>query len=241
MGGDLSPSRLLLAYRSGLFPWTVKPVTWWSPDPRGVLELDGFHVSHSLAKVLRKGRFQITRDQAFEAVMAGCAAPGPGRRGTCDTPEFIAAYTELHRRGQAHSLECWLDGDLAGGVYGVAVGGLFAVNPCPSRRERLQSGPFPSGSPPARARVRSVRCSDAHPHYQPARRGDHRAGGLLAPPGDGGGDGRSMGPVSGRPETSLDPGAPGRARLCPPLATPYNFVFPSRLSPSDRLPPWPKL
>jgi leucyl/phenylalanyl-tRNA--protein transferase len=126
VGGDLSPRRLLLAYRSGLFPWTVKPVTWWSPDPRGILELDGFHVSHSLAKVLRRGRFQITRDQAFEAVMAGCAAPAPGRRGTWITSEFIAAYTELHRLGQAHSLECWIDGDLAGGVYGVAAGGLFA-------------------------------------------------------------------------------------------------------------------
>ena len=126
VGGDLSAARLLLAYRSGLFPWTAKPVTWWSPDPRGVLELDGFHVSHSLAKVLRRGRFEITTDRAFEEVMAGCAAPAPGRRTTWITPEFVTAYTELHRQGQAHSLECWHEGKLAGGVYGVAAGGLFA-------------------------------------------------------------------------------------------------------------------
>jgi len=126
VGGDLSPPRLLLAYRSGLFPWTVRPVTWWSPDPRGVFELDGFHVSHSLARVLRQRRFEVTIDQAFREVMAGCAAPAAGRRSTWITPEFIAAYSELHRQGHAHSLECWREGRLAGGVYGVAVGGLFA-------------------------------------------------------------------------------------------------------------------
>jgi leucyl/phenylalanyl-tRNA--protein transferase len=126
VGGDLSAPRLLLAYRSGVFPWTVRPITWWSPDPRGVFELDGFHVSHSLAKVLRHGRFEITTDRAFGEVMAGCAAPAPGRRSTWITPEFIAAYTELHRQGHAHSLECWREGRLAGGVYGVALGGLFA-------------------------------------------------------------------------------------------------------------------
>jgi len=126
VGGDLSPDRLLLAYRSGVFPWTVRPVTWWSPDPRGVFELDGFHVSRSLGKALRRGRFEITTDRAFGEVMAGCAAPAPGRRTTWITTEFIAAYTELHRRGHAHSLECWAEGRLAGGVYGVAVGGLFA-------------------------------------------------------------------------------------------------------------------
>ena len=126
VGGDLSATRLLLAYRSGLFPWTVRPITWWSPDPRGIFELDGFHVPHSLAKVLRHGRFEITADRAFDEVIAGCAASAPGRRSTWITREFIAAYTELHRQGHAHSLECWREGRLAGGVYGVAVGGLFA-------------------------------------------------------------------------------------------------------------------
>jgi leucyl/phenylalanyl-tRNA--protein transferase len=126
VGGDLSVARLLLAYRSGLFPWTVEPVTWWSPDPRAVLELDRFHVSRSLARVIRQRRFEITTDRAFAEVMAGCAAPARGRRSTWITPEFIGAYTELHRRGHAHSLECWRAGQLAGGIYGVAIGGFFA-------------------------------------------------------------------------------------------------------------------
>jgi leucyl/phenylalanyl-tRNA--protein transferase len=126
VGGDLSVARLLLAYRSGIFPWTVAPVTWWSPDPRGIFELDQFHVSRSLGRVLRQGRFQVTVDQAFREVMEGCAAPAPGRRSTWITPEFLEAYGNLHQEGFAHSLECWQDGQLAGGIYGVALGGLFA-------------------------------------------------------------------------------------------------------------------
>lgn len=128
VGGDMTVERLLMAYRSGIFPWTADPLTWWSPDPRGVFRLtdDGFHVSHSLARVLRRQEFQVTRDQAFPQVMEGCAAPGPGRRETWITPEFLKAYGELHAAGYAHSLECWQAGQLAGGVYGVAVGGLFA-------------------------------------------------------------------------------------------------------------------
>ena len=126
VGGDLSVARLLLAYRSGTFPWTVRPITWWSPDPRGVFELDAFQVSHSLAKVIRKGPFEITFDRAFQQVMEACAARGPGRRSTWISPEFIKAYTELHRQGHAHSLECWQGRRLVGGIYGVSIGGLFA-------------------------------------------------------------------------------------------------------------------
>jgi leucyl/phenylalanyl-tRNA---protein transferase len=126
VGGDLSVRRLLLAYRTGVFPWTVEPVSWWSPDPRAVFELDGFHVSHSLAKVIRNEVFEITIDRAFRRVMKECAAPARGRRSTWISPEFIEAYTKLHEQGHAHSLECWQDGQLAGGVYGVAAGGLFA-------------------------------------------------------------------------------------------------------------------
>lgn len=126
IGGDLSVSRLLLAYRSGIFPWTIAPITWWSPDPRAIFELDRFHVSHSLAKVIRKGVFQITRDQAFREVMKGCAAPARGRRSTWITPEFIEGYTRLHEQGHAHSVECWRAGKLAGGIYGVSLGGFFA-------------------------------------------------------------------------------------------------------------------
>lgn len=126
VGGDLSVQRLLLAYRTGVFPWTVAPVTWWSPDPRAIFDLDGFHISRSLARVLRQDLFQTTIDRAFRQVMEGCAAPGPGRRHTWISPEFVEAYTRLHLQGFAHSLECWKDGQLAGGIYGVAIGGLFA-------------------------------------------------------------------------------------------------------------------
>jgi leucyl/phenylalanyl-tRNA--protein transferase len=126
IGGDLSVPRLLLAYRNGIFPWTVDPITWWSPEPRAIFELDGFHVSRSLARVIRKGVFRVTRDRAFRRVMRGCAARAPGRRSTWISPEFIEAYTRLHEQGHAHSLECWLGTRLVGGVYGVAMGGFFA-------------------------------------------------------------------------------------------------------------------
>jgi leucyl/phenylalanyl-tRNA--protein transferase len=126
VGGDLSVERLLSAYRCGIFPWTVNPVSWWSPDPRGIFELDGFHVSVSLEKVIRRKVFQVSRDRAFGEVMAGCAASAKGRESTWISPEFIEAYTRLHKLGHAHSVECWLNGELAGGIYGVAAGGLFA-------------------------------------------------------------------------------------------------------------------
>jgi leucyl/phenylalanyl-tRNA--protein transferase len=126
VGGDLSVPRLLLAYRSGIFPWTVAPITWWSPEPRAIFELDRFHVPRSLARVIRKGAFRTTVDRAFRRVMECCAAPAPGRRSTWISPEFIEAYTQLHQQGHAHSLECWRGRRLAGGIYGVAVGGFFA-------------------------------------------------------------------------------------------------------------------
>ena len=126
VGGDLSVPRLLLAYRSGIFPWTVDPITWWSPEPRAIFELDGFHVSRSLARVIRKGTFRTTRDCSFRRVMEGCAAPAPGRRSTWISPEFLEAYARLHEQGHAHSLECWQGRRLVGGIYGVALGGFFA-------------------------------------------------------------------------------------------------------------------
>lgn len=126
VGGDLSVNHLLAAYWQGLFPWTANPVTWWSPDPRGILELDRFHVSRSLERVVRQGVFTITKNQAFAGVIKNCAAPAQGRRGAWITEEFIAAYTQLHRQGHAHSVECWSADELVGGIYGVAVGGLFA-------------------------------------------------------------------------------------------------------------------
>jgi leucyl/phenylalanyl-tRNA--protein transferase len=124
--GDLSVQRLLLAYRSGIFPWTANPVTWWSPDPRGIFELDGFHISRSLARVLRQAPFEIRLDSAFQDVMEGCAEPARGRRSTWITPEFISAYCELYEQGHAHCLECWQNDELVGGIYGVSLGGFFA-------------------------------------------------------------------------------------------------------------------
>ena len=126
IGGDLGSERLLAAYQQGIFPWTVNPITWWSPDPRAIFELDGFHVPQSLARIIRQGRFEVTIDQSFRAVMEGCAAPAPGRGGAWITEEFIEAYTRLHRQGHAHSVECRLKGKLVGGIYGVSIGGLFA-------------------------------------------------------------------------------------------------------------------
>ncbi len=121
--GDLSVERILLAYRSGIFPWSVDPITWWSPVRRGVFEWDKLHVPRSLARALRKNPFEVTRDRAFRRVMEGCAAR---EEGTWIVPEFIDAYTRLHEAGHAHSVECWQGGELVGGIYGVAAGGLFA-------------------------------------------------------------------------------------------------------------------
>lgn len=125
VGGPLTVERLLEAYRVGLFPWYNEglPVMWWSPDPRGILELDSLHIARRLARTLRQGRFQVTFNRAFSQVMAACADRDEG---TWITEEMLDAYSELHRRGHAHSVEVWYQGELVGGVYGVAVGGLFA-------------------------------------------------------------------------------------------------------------------
>jgi leucyl/phenylalanyl-tRNA--protein transferase len=126
IGGDFSASRLLAAYRKGIFPWTVDPITWWSPNPRAIFELDQFHVSHSLARVIHRGKFEVTIDQSFQAVMEGCAVSTPARGHSWVTEAFIEAYTRLHRQGHAHSIECRLKGELVGGIYGVSIGGFFA-------------------------------------------------------------------------------------------------------------------
>ncbi|MBX3748189.1 MAG: leucyl/phenylalanyl-tRNA--protein transferase [Verrucomicrobiae bacterium] len=124
VGGDLRSERLALAYRCGFFPWTVRPITWWSPDPRAVFELGQLHRSRSLERTLRRQPFRLTRNRAFRSVIEACASiPRPGR---WIVPEFIEAYSLLHQHGHAHSVECWLDDHLVGGIYGVAVGGLFA-------------------------------------------------------------------------------------------------------------------
>lgn len=127
VGGDLSPGRLLAAYRQGIFPWynPGQPILWWAPDPRMVLFPAQLHISRSLARTLRQGKFQLTLDSAFAQVLAACAGPRPGARGTWITPEMQAAYLRLHQLGHAHSIECWQDGKLVGGLYGVALGRVF--------------------------------------------------------------------------------------------------------------------
>lgn len=126
-GGDLSPERLLLAYRSGIFPWFEEgqPILWWSPDPRAVLFPEEARLTRSLRRTLRRGTFEVRIDTAFDDVIDGCSAPRDYTDGTWITAEMKEAYSALHRRGHAHSIESWLDGELVGGLYGVAFGKVF--------------------------------------------------------------------------------------------------------------------
>ncbi len=126
-GGDLDTERLLDAYRRGIFPWYSRgePLLWWSPDPRTVLKPDELHISKSLRKTLRRGGFRITADQAFARVVHACQGPRRGNSETWITAEMAAAYTKLHALGYAHSVECWHDERLSGGLYGVAIGQVF--------------------------------------------------------------------------------------------------------------------
>jgi leucyl/phenylalanyl-tRNA--protein transferase len=127
VGGDLSPDRIVQAYRQGVFPWYSEdqPILWWSPDPRMVLFPDRLHISRSLGKEMRRNRFQITVDRAFSQVIEACAHPRGDEQGTWLLPEMIAAYRQLHELGVAHSVEVWQEGKLAGGLYGNALGGVF--------------------------------------------------------------------------------------------------------------------
>ncbi len=128
VGGDLSPARIINAYLNGIFPWYSEgqPLLWWSPDPRAVLFPDKLHLSRSLKKIIRKGVFTTTLDQAFEQVIYHCAqTPRKDQDGTWITDEMSQAYIHLHKLGLAHSAECWLDGKLVGGLYGLALGRVF--------------------------------------------------------------------------------------------------------------------
>jgi leucyl/phenylalanyl-tRNA--protein transferase len=133
VGGDLEPQRLVEAYCSGIFPWFDEggPVLWWSPDPRAILEIDGLHVSRRLARTLRSGKFRCTINHAFDQVIRGCA---DRTEGTWLVPDMIAAYERLFRLGLAHSVEAWCGDELAGGIYGVAIRGLFAAESMFTRR-----------------------------------------------------------------------------------------------------------
>jgi leucyl/phenylalanyl-tRNA--protein transferase len=126
IGGDLSPERLLAAYARGIFPWyeAGQPILWWSPDPRAVLLPERLHVSRSLRRTLRRDRYTVSVDRAFSAVIDACAATREAT-GTWITPEMRAAYVRLHQLGYAHAVEVWEGTSLAGGLYGVALGGVF--------------------------------------------------------------------------------------------------------------------
>lgn len=127
VGGDLSPARLLFAYESGIFPWYSAgvPPLWWSPSPRALMTRERLHVSRSLRRTLRTAGFEVSFDRAFPQVIEACASNREG--GTWILPEMMVAYTQLHQLGHAHSFEVWHRGELAGGLYGVRRGGLFAA------------------------------------------------------------------------------------------------------------------
>jgi leucyl/phenylalanyl-tRNA--protein transferase len=124
VGGDLRPETLLRAYRNGIFPWYNEgdPILWWSPDPRAIFEFNHFYMSRRLERTIRTGKFHLTINQAFADVMRGCAE----RESTWITADMFEAYQRMHRLGYAHSIETWYDGKLAGGIYGIALGGFFS-------------------------------------------------------------------------------------------------------------------
>ena len=126
-GGDLTPARLIAAYRRGIFPWFSEgePILWWCPSERAVIKPEEIHISRSLNKVFRRQTFRITKNTAFNDVIAGCAAPRHYSNGTWITEDMMYAYRRLHQLGYAHSIECWLDNQLAGGLYGVKIGNVF--------------------------------------------------------------------------------------------------------------------
>jgi len=124
---NLSPERILEAYRQGIFPWfnPGEPVLWWSPDPRMVLVPAELKVSRSLRQRLKRDDYEIRVDSSFRDVMQACAAPRKGQADTWISPPMLHAYTRLHQMGYAHSVETWMDGELAGGLYGIAIGRMF--------------------------------------------------------------------------------------------------------------------
>ena len=127
VGGDLSPQRLLAAYKKGIFPWFSddQPIMWWSPNPRAILKLDDFKISRSLKKTLNKKHFHVTFDSAFEEVINECSHTRKDGFGTWITTDMMHAYSELHNLGYAHSVECWHEQKLVGGLYGLSLGHAF--------------------------------------------------------------------------------------------------------------------
>jgi leucyl/phenylalanyl-tRNA--protein transferase len=155
LGGSLDPDTLVSAYRAGVFPWSSDPViSWWSPDPRAIFDLETWRPHRSAARSVRRAGWRFTVDTDFEGVMRACAEPGPDRPSSWITDDFVRSYGELHRRGLAHSVEVWEGDALVGGLYGVALAGFFGGESMFRRRtdaskaavghlvERLRAGGF---------------------------------------------------------------------------------------------------
>jgi leucyl/phenylalanyl-tRNA--protein transferase len=145
VGGNLSPGMLLSAYEQGIFPWynPEDPVLWQSPDPRFVIFPGKLHISHSMAKILRNGDFEIALDRDFEGVIRGCSEiDRPGQEGTWISEDIIRAYTKLHRLGWAHSAESYVDGELAGGCYGLRLGSAFCGESMFARKSNASKAAF---------------------------------------------------------------------------------------------------
>ena len=184
-GGDLLPARLLAAYSRGIFPWYGEdtPLLWWCPDPRCVLPLEDFHLPRRSARALRNRPFELRMDTAFSRVIRACAAPRRDSEGTWILPEMIAAYERLHALGYAHSVEAWRDGELLGGLYGVALGRALrawwrscagGISSCwTASRPRPTCWPWARGTSPAGNSWRSCgrRCLSLILNLSPSCRG----------------------------------------------------------------------
>jgi leucyl/phenylalanyl-tRNA--protein transferase len=135
IGGNLNPELVLVAYRSGVFPWSSDPVvSWWSPDPRSIFDLQSWKPHRSTMQNVRRGGWRFSVDEAFVQVMRACAAPAPGRESTWISEDFVESYTTLHKDGYAHSIEVWEGQELVGGLYGVTLGGFFGGESMFNRR-----------------------------------------------------------------------------------------------------------
>ena len=165
VGGDLSPERLLCAYRRGIFPWFSdgQPVLWWAPDPRAVLFPENLRVSRSLKKTLRQRRFALSADLAFSEVIRHCAMPRAASDSTWITADMMRAYCRLHTLGHARSIEAWQDGELAGGLYGVAVGRVFCGE---SMFSRVRDASKAALVGLARLGYRLIDCQIPNPHLE---------------------------------------------------------------------------
>ena len=166
-GGDLTPQRLLAAYKRGIFPWYQdgQPILWWSPDPRAVLKPEALKVSRSLRRSMRNRGFEFRIDTAFDAVVAGCAAPRRYGAGTWITADMAEAYARMHRLGWAHSFETWIESRLVGGLYGVAIGRAFFGESMFSRATDASKVALVHGVEYLRARgTRLIDCQVASAH-----------------------------------------------------------------------------